>query len=208
MQHIPHPRFLLFLVLFAAGSAALLTLTALEWALILAFDGAAMVFILGCLPLWLESNAHTIRARAERDDAGRALMLVIMVITLVVVLAAIVRMLSTQGEPIVGNLLLVMATLVLAWVFINTVYALHYSHLYYDQNEGGDVGGVGFSGNAEPVFSDFCYLSFGVGMACQVSDQKVETAALRRAVTLHGLFAFFFNLGVLALVVNVLAGLI
>lgn len=45
-------------------------------------------------------------------------------------------------------------------------------------------------------------------MTCQTSDVDVTSVAMRRVATGHGLIAFFFNLGVLALTVNVLAGLL
>ena len=45
-------------------------------------------------------------------------------------------------------------------------------------------------------------------MTSQVSDVAVESAAIRRIVTLHGVLAFFFNLSVLALTVNMMSNLI
>ena len=45
-----------------------------------------------------------------------------------------------------------------------------------------------------------------IGMTCQVSDVLIESRQMRRLATLHGLQAFFFNLGVLALTINALSG--
>ena len=45
-------------------------------------------------------------------------------------------------------------------------------------------------------------------MTCQVSDVTISDATLRKAATAHGLAAFFFNLGVLALAVNLTASVI
>ena len=40
---------------------------------------------------------------------------------------------------------LVIATLALAWLFSNIIYALHYAHLYYREGEDGrDSGGIDF----------------------------------------------------------------
>nr|WP_290833718.1 DUF1345 domain-containing protein [Halomonas sp.] len=63
-----------------------------------------------------------------------------------------------------------------------------------------------FPGQHLPKFADFCSFAFVIGMTCQVSDVAVETSYLRRVVTFHGILAFSFNLGVLALTINVLAG--
>ena len=100
------------------------------------------------------------------------------------------------------------ATLVLAWVFANLVFTFHYSHLYYDQIGGGDRKGLDFPGTDKPTFSDFCYFAFVLGMTCQVSDVTINDSALRQTATAHGVAAFFFNLGVLALAVNLTASLI
>jgi uncharacterized membrane protein len=43
-------------------------------------------------------------------------------------------------------------------------------------------------------------------MTCQVSDVQVSTREMRRLTLSHGVLSFFFNTGVLALSVNILAG--
>lgn len=206
MSGLPHPRFLLFLVVLVGVVAALYVPLGAEHALVLGFDFAAAAFLLTCLPLWREAQSAALRKRAARDDGGRALLLLVAVATLGVVLTALGRMVLGRSGLTGQDVSVVLGTLVLAWIFANTVYAFHYGHLYYDQTKGTDTGGLGFPGTAEPLFADFCYFSFTIGMTTQVSDVVVQTTSLRRVVTLHGLVSFFFNLGVLALVVNVLAG--
>jgi uncharacterized membrane protein len=49
------------------------------------------------------------------------------------------------------------------------------------------------------------YYAFVVGMTCQVSDVQVTSRAMRRLTLAHGVLSFFFNTGVLALAVNILA---
>ena len=100
---------------------------------------------------------------------------------------------------------LIVATLVLVWTFGNAVYALHYAHLYYSSDDGGDDrAGLEFPGKREPDYADFVYFAFTLGVALQTADVCDHLAAhppgghrpLRRG--------FFFNLGVLALTINVL----
>jgi uncharacterized membrane protein len=43
-------------------------------------------------------------------------------------------------------------------------------------------------------------------MTFQVSDVEITTSRFRKIAMTHGLVAFFFNLGVLALTVNLIAG--
>jgi uncharacterized membrane protein len=108
------------------------------------------------------------------------------------------------------DILWVIATLVLAWLFVNTIFAHHYAHLYYDPPDPGsgaaERGGLSFPGTDAPDFSDFCYFAFGIGMTCQVADVTIQSRRIRRLATLHGLLAFSFNLGVMAMTINVMAG--
>lgn len=208
MPNLPHPRFLMFLLVLVLASTGLATHFPVERALVLGFDTGALVFICSCLPLWRETEVAVNRSRAERDDGGRAFLLLVAVATLVAVLAALVRIVQRSATQAPSDIVAVVGTLALAWVFVNTVYAFHYAHLYYDQTDGGDVRGLGFPGPVAPVFSDFCYFSFTIGMTCQTSDVAVETPGLRRAVTVHGFLSYVFNLGVLAMVINVLVGVL
>jgi uncharacterized membrane protein len=46
------------------------------------------------------------------------------------------------------------------------------------------------------------------GMTFQVSDVQIEDHSLRRDVLSHGVLAFFFNVIIMALTINIIAGLI
>jgi len=208
MSQVPHPRFLVFLAALILGSGGLLRFYPWEQALVLGFDGAAALFLASCLPLWRETQAAAYRDRAARDDGGRVLLLVVSLATLAAVLAALVRVVQIRQTMVAFDLAMVLLTLGLAWLFVNAVYAFHYAHVYYDQIDGADVGGLGFPGENPPVFADFCYFAMTIGMTCQVSDVTVLSTDLRRTVLLHGLVSFLFNIGVVAMVVNVLAGIL
>ena len=206
MSRIPHLRFLVFLAVFAAAAAILSLRLPGIGALILGFDLGAAVFLLSALPLWRADGAQAARARAARDDGGRALLLLASAAVLAAILLALARLVGERGG---GPVALVAATLVLAWLFANLVFAFHYGHLFYDLVGEKDAGGIVFpEGGDGPVFADFVYFAFTIGMTCQTADLAISSRAIRRAVTLHGLFAFFFNLGVLAFAVNVLAGVL
>jgi uncharacterized membrane protein len=45
-------------------------------------------------------------------------------------------------------------------------------------------------------------------MTFQVSDVQIESHRLRRVALAHGVLGFFFNVGILALVINIVAGVI
>lgn len=205
MARSRHPRFLAFLAVLGGATAALVPLVGLLKGTVIGFDIAALVFVLSCIPLWREEEVEGIRARAARDDGGRALLLLTSLVLLLVILVTLALM--VRGRAALGpwDFALVTLTLMLAWTFGNLVYAFHYGHLYYDCEA---RPGLDFPGGEPPLFADFCYFSFVLGMTFQVSDVQILTRAFRREATLHGLFAFFFNLGVLALTINVLAGVL
>lgn len=205
---LPHPRFIGFLLVFAVAGGLALPVLPPERALVTGFDLAAIVFIFSCWPLWRDDSAAASRRRGARDDGGRALLLAVTLAAFASILIATGLMISGNDQLGAADLAICIATLVLAWLFANLVFAFHYSHLFYDQHGGVDRRGLVFPGTDEPAFADFCYFSLVIGMTCQVSDVTITDAGLRRTATLHGLAAFFFNLGVLALAVNLAASAI
>jgi uncharacterized membrane protein len=110
-------------------------------------------------------------------------------------------------------------TILLSWVFAHTMFALHYAHEFYGDRRGGPVGkddkpapshagGLAFPEEKTPDYWDFLYFSFVVGMTCQVSDVQVTSRSMRRLTLGHGLVAFLFNTVILALSINIAAGLL
>jgi uncharacterized membrane protein len=112
-----------------------------------------------------------------------------------------------DGRPKPMQIVLIVGTLSLAWLFSNVVYALHYAHMFYTGNDKGeDTGGVDFPGTKEPDYWDFLYFSTCLGMTFQVSDMDITSRRVRRVVMFHCLAAFVFNLGIIAFTINVLGG--
>ncbi|MFV0279746.1 MAG: DUF1345 domain-containing protein [Rhodoblastus sp.] len=68
-------------------------------------------------------------------------------------------------------------------------------------------GGLIFPGTAQPNYIDFAYFSYTIGVASQTSDVAVSSRAMRGIVLVHSVFAFFFNTTILALTINLAAGL-
>jgi len=206
MPRVPHPRFVVFLILLVCGVVGTAIVWPPERALVISFDFAAAVFILSSLPLMRDDSAEDARTRGARDDGGRVLLLIVTFVSFACVLAATGLMFAGRNASSATSIMLSLATLIVSWIFANLVFAFHYSHIYYDQIGGKDRKGLDFPGTDEPHFSDFVYFSFVIGMTCQVSDVCISDTALRQTVTAHAVAAFFFNLGVLALAVNFSAG--
>lgn len=59
-----------------------------------------------------------------------------------------------------------------------------------------------------PDYGDFLYFSITLAATAQTSDVAISSRAMRRLVLVQTLLAFAFNTGVLALAINILAGLL
>ena len=204
-------RFLVFLVLFVAGLAAMRAgLPTASWAdaLAMAFDGAAAVFLVSLVPLLRDSDQAAIRAHAALNDANRAIILLVTTLLTVIVMAALTgEMNGARGGDLVALAKLV-GTLIAIWLFANSVYALHYAHAFYTQEPGtgGDAAGLDFPGTKTPFYGDFAYFAFTLAMTFQTSDVAITARPIRRVVLLHCFVAFVFNIGVIAFTISVLSG--
>jgi uncharacterized membrane protein len=201
-------RFIAFALALAAA-IPLARLIAADWfeSVMIGFDAAALLFLLGCIPLLVTADPNDMRAHAAANDARRTLLLAITGVVMAVILLVVAKEVGAHGPAQVMTArekLLVIATLLIAWLFSNMVYALHYAHLSY--REGQRAAGIAVPGTPEPSYADFVYFAFTLGMTFQTSDVAIRDAGIRRTVTCHCLAAFIFNIGVLAFTINVLGG--
>jgi uncharacterized membrane protein len=86
-----------------------------------------------------------------------------------------------------------------AWGLFHTSLALYYAYLYYGDET--FPGGLRFPGGEEPDALDF---AFGVGTTFTSPEVEVTSRVVRRTTLAHGVFSFFYNTAILALVVNLL----
>ncbi len=161
------------------------------------------------MDVWVASRAtvHTMQARAEAVDEGRLAVLVITVGAAIASLGAIVANLAQArgvGESSPA-LTLAAVTVLLSWIFMHTVFAFTYAHDFYRSGRGG---GLAYPETPQPNYWDFAYFSFVIGATAQVSDVSITSQSIRRMVLAHGIISFFFNTAVLALGVNLAAGLV
>ena len=201
---IAPPRFLAFLALLVGGTiVAAKLLHSGPLAAMAGFDIAAFAFLASCIPLLGTREASTVREHAAQNDANRIGLLVITAIVVTILLIAIAaEAVGKNPEPFTKALII--ATLALAWLFSNTVYALHYAHLAYNRPNVGCMG-FEFPRTPQPIYWDFIYFSFTCGMAFATSDVVVTETHVRKTVAFHCLAAFAFNIGVLAFTINLLA---
>lgn len=171
---------------------------------LIAWNAGVLLYLV--LATWViaRSELDHLCERAEEEDEGAVLVLVLTVIAAVASMIAIFAELgAARGDK--NNWLspvLALSTVILSWVFIHAIFAFHYAHDFYGAAEGGPKGGLKFPDDKHPEYLDFIYFSFVIGMTFQVSDVQVTSKAVRRLVVTHGVVSFFYNLAVLSLMVN------
>jgi uncharacterized membrane protein len=204
-------RFLVFLALLPAGFFAYrAAFGGHHWgdAAAMAFDAAAVLFLSSLLPLITrDQDAAAMREHSARNDANRMLVLVLSTLLGFAVMAAIAGEMPQAREGDHVAAIKLVGTLLLIWLFANSVFTLHYAHAFYAQaDQGGDYGGFDFPGTTTPDYRDFAYFAFTLGMTFQTSDVAITAPKLRHAALLHSFGAFVFNIGVIAFAINVLGG--
>jgi uncharacterized membrane protein len=184
---------------------------------LLAWNIGAMLFI--GLVGWMaaHSTEQAIRAHAAYEDENQWVLLAVGTAAACAALAAIVSELGAvkdmAGFNKAAHILLTGGTIVSAWTFIHILFALHYAHQYYADADGdpetpGTRQGLNFPNDPAPVYGDFFYYSFVIGCACATADVNIVSKLMRRTALAHGVVAFFFNTVILALAINIGAGLI
>lgn len=181
---------------------------------LVAWNIAAAAFVLSSLWLIVRADEARVRRAACWEDESPVVTQTIIVSAVAVGFAATVAAMheSKGGHDFAAHWAWVFAvsSLLLGWLTVQIVFTIHYAHKYF--GDGDDDGqadkGVEFPGQPPTSYFDFLYMSTCIGISGQVSDFNIVGEGFRRLVTFHALLSFFFNTAVLALGINILAGLI
>jgi uncharacterized membrane protein len=175
--------------------------------LLLGWDTACVVYMIWIWVTILRCDADQTAQRATTTDPDRTVTDVLLLTAAVASLAAVgtvlVQAAQMQGLAEGLRIGLGLASVVLSWALVHTVYTLRYAHLYYD----GPDGGIDFNDSGRPTYHDFAYVAFTMGMTFQVSDTSLTSQPVRRAALRHALLSYLFGTGILASTVNLVASL-
>jgi uncharacterized membrane protein len=172
--------------------------------ILLAFDIAAVIFLGATLHMIIRSKTSSMRQRARREDEGYWAFLLSSAAVAVIALVALAIELHASKSGGMLEVVLATSSLLLSWMFFNMIFALHYAHEFYGDG-GGKESGLEFPGTPEPDYWDFIYFAYVIGMTFQVSDVEISERGIRRVALAHAVIAFFFNVIIIALSVNVVA---
>ena len=182
---------------------------------IIAWDSGAICFLCLAWSMMTSATPLQMHRRAQREDEGRLTILTLTVCAACTSLLAIGFMLNDDKGLPASILALHVAsafiTVVSSWLLMHTMFALHYAHNYYrndsEVKSDGKTACLDFPSDNQPDYWDFLYFSFVIGMACQVSDVQIVSSSMRRLVLIHSVLTFFFNTVILAICINIIAGL-
>jgi uncharacterized membrane protein len=164
----------------------------------------------------LMTPQREIRQLAQQQDLSRLLAFLFVVVTSSAALLAVGFLVSVKrsqsGDYFIVHLVLTLLTVIFSWTLVHTVYGLRYAHAFYGDGDEPSVnrhaGGLVFPGERAPDYFDFAYFSFVIGMTCQVSDVQITSRRIRRITLFHSVLSFGFNTMILALLINIVSGLL
>lgn len=157
-------------------------------------------------------DASSTRLRAQAQDEPSMVLFFLMLLVTAACVAAIVLMMQQSKDLAqalrLQHLAVSVVALVASWLFIHTLFAFRYAHRYYRPADKplSDGPGLLFPGELEPDYFDFLYYAYVVGMTSQVSDVQIASRGMRRLTLLHSVLSFAFNMLILALSINLVAG--
>jgi uncharacterized membrane protein len=206
----------LWISLAIAGIVAILLPNWLYWTtrILCVWDAMMISFLTLTWRLMMQATPAMMQKLALKEDEGR------WIISIAIAISAWISLVAVGAIPhdkkaattiLVMHVAISILTIVGSWLLVHTIFTQHYAHLYYQGEKTlaeRQSSGLEFPGEIEPDYWDFLYFSFVIGMTGQVSDVNVTSRQMRIWSLFHGILSFFFNTTILAISINIVAGLI
>jgi uncharacterized membrane protein len=174
-----------------------------ELAPLIGWDVAAAVYLVWIWAVVWPKDAEWTAQHARREDPTRTAADLLVLGAAVASLLAVGLTLVSVNPSRSLTLSLTVASVVLSWAVVHTLFALRYARMYY----AGKDGGVDFKQDEPPTYVEFAYLAFTIGMTFQVSDTDLQAREFRRAALQHALLSYMFGTGLVATTVNLIVNL-
>lgn len=171
----------------------------------------AAAFILTSWFVFFKLPVDEIIRKANKEDGSRLFVLFFILLSCFGSMFTVLLLMTSKKMPeyeVTGIVVSVLG-MMLSWTLVHTIFAFHYARLYYFQGKDDTPGDetLEFPGKQKPDYIDFAYFSFVIGMTFQVSDVEINSRITRRTVLAHSLLSFALNTFVVALTINLIAGL-
>ena len=198
---VRRPRLLGALVFAGLLYAALLPLMPNTRALLIAFDAGSALYLGLVFHMMTVATLHSMRQRASEQVQGKWTLLIATLFVVAVVIVALSGEMHGAKNQSIMDVVLACVSILLSWLFVATIFSQQYAHSFYTADKP-----LGFPGTEQPDYWDFFYFSVVLSMCCQTSDITVNSSHMRRLVMLQSVSAFFFNIVIIGITVNVVAG--
>lgn len=187
--------------------------------LLVGWNAWIVLYLILVTIMMARSTHESMRQRARLLDEGRHAVLLLAVAAALGSLVAIVFELygvrKAPPDVVALHVGLAVTTIISAWSFVHVIFTQHYAHGFYRELDkavdaaGEDMeNGLRFPGQSRPDYLDFLYFSFTIGVANQTADTEVVSRGMRKLVLIHSVISYFFNTIILALTINIAAGML
>lgn len=181
--------------------------------IIICWDVFAIAMITMSWLLFFNTTAEQQHAIVKKQDDDIRVIFAIVLSAVCISLLGTVLLILNNDESILQKdvrTIVTIAAITLSWILLHTIFTIRYAHLYHNHDKpraGNEGGGIDFPNSEQPDYIDFAYFSFVIGMTFQVSDVTISSKTVRRYVLLHSLISFVYNTIIVALTVNIIAGI-
>lgn len=207
---------------------------------LIAWNIGVWTYLVAVFFMMYHATQKHILDKIKDEDEGTVLMIILVLITAIVSVVAIVAELGISKDAkgwLMGfHVALTFITIITAWLFIHTMFALHYTHKYYlavrkskklaqqtdntqkenaliEHNQSNTKSTdndkpLDFPHEDTPNYWDFLYFSYIIGTSAQTADVSFTSQKIRQLGTVHCVLAFFYNVAVMSLMINLASGLI
>jgi uncharacterized membrane protein len=168
---------------------------------------AALVYVVWVLCAITGKDTAATARIATREDASRTaadLMLLGAAVGLGAVLLSLVKASAEHGGTKALLTVVAVVSVVLSWAVVHMTFTLRYARLFFTRPQGG----IDFHDeHKDASYLDFAYVAFTIGMTYQVSDTDLTNRQIRSAALRHALLSYLFGTVIIAMTINVIAGL-
>lgn len=171
----------------------------------------AITFISTSAIVFFKMPVSEISKIANEEDGSRFFVLIIILVSSFASMFTVLLLIISDTIQDHKTLSVIMSVIgiMVSWALVHTIFTFHYANMYYfnQQVNKSDNTPLNFPGKMKPNYLDFAYFSFVIGMTFQVSDVEINSPKIRRTALAHGLLSFAFNTFVVALTINLIAGI-
>lgn len=185
--------------------------------LLLTYDFAILTYILLLLFVMVKGNHQQLLKLLKSRKNNIRFILLFSLFCFVVNLAIVALILhdSKDWGALLKNIHLALSigAIVLSWFLVHISFSLSYAHLYYEkiaisEEHQDHRRGIDFPETKTPIFSDFMYFAFVIGMCFQTSDVAITNSLIRQFVLGHSIISFLFVSGIFGMLINIIANVI